>query len=292
MMTTLSSYFRRARHVLRRLSLDPRIHALLRWGGWLLMGWSLSAASLRHVSLPLAMGLVLTLSGWPAVLAALGACGGYLLFWQTHGLQGVVWTALGLVGALFGNTKTVRQQPLLIPAMGGLIVAVVGLAFQFLALSNARLGVYLLRILVGAGAAWVFTSAREHRDPVTDWLISAFVVLSLAQIFGLGYGLAGVLGTAAAFPAAALAGLALDMALVTPVPMTAVLCLLYLLRLIPWHSPWVVRLAPGAVHALVCALTGVWDLSPLPMLILGGILGQFLPEQQKIIRRRGQTGVA
>lgn len=292
MMTTLSSYLRRVRHILHRMSLDPRIHMLLRCGGWLLMGWILSAASLRHSSVPLAMSLVLTLSGWPAVLATLGACGGYLLFWQAHGLQGVVWTVLGLVGSLFGNTRAVRQQPLLIPAMGGFIVAVVGLAFQFLALSNVRLGVYLLRILAGAGAAWVFSSAREHRDPVTDWLVSGFMVLSLAQIWGLGYGLAAALGTAAAFPAAALAGLALDMALVTPVPMTAVLCLLYLLRLIPWYSPWVVRLAPGAVHVLVCALTGIWDLAPLPALVLGGILGQFLPEQQKILRRRGQTGVA
>jgi len=45
------------------------------------------------------------------------------------------------------------------------------------------------------------------------------------------------LGTVGTFPAAALAGLALDVALVTPVPMTAVLCLLYILRLAPWGNP-------------------------------------------------------
>lgn len=292
MMTTLSSYVRRGRHVLHRLCLDPRIHGLLRGAGWFLAGLVLSAASLRHSSLPLAMGLVITLSGWPAILAALGGCGGHLLFWNAYGLQGVVWVVLGLVGAAVGQTKAARQQPLLIPALGGMLVAVVGLFFQFWGLSDVRLGLYLLRILAGAGSAWVFSAARDHRDPVTDWLVSALGVLALAQVFGLGYVAAGILGTAAAFPAAALAGLALDVALVTPVPMTAVLCLLYLLRLIPWYSPWVVRLAPGAVHVLVCSLTGVWDLSPLPALVLGGILGQFLPEQQKILRRRGQTGVA
>jgi len=54
----------------------------------------------------------------------------------------------------------------------------------------------------------------------------------------------------------------------------------------------VVRLAPGAVFVTVCALTGIWDLWPLPGLILGGILGRFLPQQQKMPHRRGQTGVA
>lgn len=297
MMTTLSSYMRRGRHTLHRLSLDPRIHGILRGTGWFLAGFAFSAASLRHSPLPLAMGLVLAVPGWPGVLAALGGCGGYLLLWQAHGLQGAVWMLLGLAGSLgLGRGKLVRQQPLILPAAAALIVAVVGLGFQFWALDNTRLGLYLLRIAMGAGSAWVFAAARDHRDPVTDWVISALGVLALAQIAPLGLSLgfvaAGALGTVGAFPAAALAGLALDVALVTPVPMTAVLCLLYVLRLVPWASPWVVRLAPGAVFVLVCALTGIWDLSPLPALILGGLLGQFLPEQQKMVHRRGQTGVA
>lgn len=297
MMTTLSSYVRRGRHTLRRLWLDPRIHTVLRGTGWFLAGFVLSAAGLRHSPVPLAMGLVLSMSGWSAVLAAMGGCGGYLLFWQAHGLQGTVWMALGLLTALtLGRGKLVRQQQLILPAAGALTVAVVGLAFQFWELDNIRLGLYLLRIVMGAGTAGVFCAARDHRDPVTDWLISALAVLALAQIAPLGLCLgfvaAGALGTVGAFPAAALAGLALDVALVTPVPMTAVLCLLYLLRLVPWGNPWVVRLAPGAVFLLVCALTGTWDLWPLPALILGGLLGRFLPEQQKMAHRRGQTGVA
>ena len=297
MMTTLTTYMRRGRHTLRRLWLDPRFHTLARCAGWFLAGMILSAASLRHSPLPLAMGLVLAVPGWSAFWAALGSCGGYLLFWQAYGLQGVLWMILGLAGSLgLGQGKLVRQQPLILPAAAALTVAVVGLMFQFWQLDNIRLGLYLLRILMGAGATWVFLSAREHRDPVTDWLISAMAVLALAQIAPLGLCLgfvaAGALGTVGAFPAAALAGLALDVALVTPVPMTAVLCLLYLLRLAPWGNPWVVRLAPGAVFATVCALTGVWDLWPLPALVLGGVLGHFLPEQQKIAHRRGRTGVA
>ncbi len=297
MMTTLNSYMRRGQHTLRRLWLDPRVHTVARYAGWFLAGLAFSAASLRHSPLPLAMGLVLALPGWSAFWSALGGCGGYLLFWQAHGLQGVVWTALGLAGALsLGRGTLVRQQPLILPAAAALIVAAVGLGFQFWELDNTRLGLYLLRIAMGAGSAWVFQSARDHRDPVTDWLISALAVLALAQIapleLCLGFVAAGALGTVGAFPAAALAGLALDVALVTPVPMTAVLCLLYILRLVPWANPWVVRLAPGAVFAAVCGLTGIWDLWPLPALMLGGLLGKFLPEQQKIPQRRGQTGVA
>ena len=297
MMTTLSSYIRRAQHTLRRLWLDPRFHTFSRCAGWFLAGFIFSAASLRHSPLPLSMALVLALPGWSAFWAALGSIGGYLWFWQAHGLQGAVWALLGFAGALgLSRGKLARQQPLILPAAAALAVAAVGLGFQFWGLDDVRLGLYLLRIVIGAGAAWVFQSARDHRDPVTDWLISAMAVLALAQLSPLGICLgmvaAGALGTAGAFPAAALAGLALDVALVTPVPMTAVLCLLYLLRLVPWGNPWVVRLAPGAVFVTVCGLTGIWDLWPLPALVLGGLLGRFLPQQQKMPHRRGQTGVA
>ena len=297
MMTTLSSYVRRGRHTLGRLWLDPRIRSALRWGGWFLAGLAFSAASLRHSSMPLAMSLVLALTGWPAFWATLGGVAGYLWFWQAYGLQGAAWMALGLTVTLcLGQGKLVRQQVLLLPAAAALIVAATGLAFQFWELDNVRLGVYLLRILLGAGAVLVFRAAREHRDPVTDWLLCGLGILALAQIeplgLCLGFVAAGAVGTVGAFPAAALAGLALDLALVTPVPMTAVLSLLYLLRLAPWANPWVVRLAPGAVFVTVCALTGIWDLWPLPALILGGVLGRFLPQQQKIAHRRGRTGVA
>lgn len=297
MMTTLSSYIRRVRHTLRRLWMDPVFHTFARSAGWFLAGFFLSAAGMRHSPLPISMALVVSTPGWSALWAALGSIGGYLWFWQAHGLQGAAWALLGLAGALgLSQGKLARQQPLILPAGAALAVAAVGLGFQFWGLDDIRLGLYLLRIAVGAGATWVFQAARDHRDPVTDWLISAMAVLALAQISPLGICLgmvaAGALGAVGTFPAAALAGLALDVALVTPVPMTAVLCLLYLLRLVPWGNPWVVRLAPGAVFMTVCALTGIWDLWPLPSIVLGGLLSRFLPQQQKMPHRRGMTGVA
>ena len=297
MMTTLSSYLRRWRHTLGRLWLDPRTRSALRSAGWFLSGFALSAASLRHSSLPLSLGLVLGLTEWPALWAALGGGTGYLWFWQAYGLQGVVWIGAGLAVALtLGQRQLTREQPLLLPAMGATLVAVVGLAFQVLELDDIRLEVYLLRILLGGGATLVFREVRERREPVTDWVVCALGILALAQIEVLGLSLgivaAAAVAVVAAFPAAALAGLALDVALVTPVPMTAVMSMLYLLRLAPFGNPWVVRLAPGAVFVTVCALTGIWDLWPLPALILGGILSRGLPLPQKMPHRSGRTGVA
>ena len=71
-----------------------------------------------------------------------------------------------------------------------------------------------------------------------EWITGGLGVLALAQIapipyFGFGFIAAGLLGVYGAFPAAALAGLALDLAQVTPVPMTAALVLAYLIRLLP-----------------------------------------------------------
>lgn len=298
MMMTVASYIRRGQHILRRASLNPRVHQIARCVKWLLTGCCLSAASLRHIPLPLAMAMALSTDRWESLLVSLGGTGGYLLFWGAEGLQGAAWMGLGLLGALvLSQSRLVQQQPLLLPAVGGMIVALVGLAFQLWGFRDLHLTLYLMRILLACGAVWVFTDAREHRDPVTGWLVSMIWVLALAQIeplpwLGLGFVAAGALCAAGAFPAAALGGLALDLSHVTPVPMTAVLSLAYLLRLSPWANPWVVRLAPAMVHLLVCSLTGTWDLTPLPALLLGGVLSRFLPEQRKAVRRRGQVGVA
>jgi len=119
----------------------------------------------------------------------------------------------------------------------------------------------------------------------------------LAQIMpipylGLGYIAAGALVSAASFPAAALAGLALDLAQVTSVPMAAVMALSYLVRFLPRYPKWIARLCPGVTYLGVMALCGRMDLQPLPGLVLGGILGSFLPLPAKANHRRGETGAA
>jgi hypothetical protein len=121
--------------------------------------------------------------------------------------------------------------------------------------------------------------------------------LGLAQIapvhwLGLGYVAVGAVSATRAFPCAAVVGLALDLAAVTPVPMTAVAVLAFFVRFLPRSSRGVRCVAPGILAVLIMYLCGRWDVQVLPGLLVGGILGCFLPGTAGVIPRRGETGVA
>ena len=296
-MIAIESYVRRGKHILRRWAVDPRVHTLVRGGGYLAAGFALSAASLGQGLLPLALALVCACGGWSAVLSALGGVIGYRIFWGA-GQQVLVWLAAGLSAALLlGDRRISRDTPLLLPAIAGLIVASSGVLFQTLGMEDSPIALYLIRVVLAAGAAWLFAQVRKGRNPVLEWLTCGLAVLALVQIapvswFSLGFFAAGVLAVVGAFPAAAIAGLALDLARVTPVPMTAVLVLAYLIRLLPKSLGWAGRLAPGFTYLMVMWLCNVWDVLPLPALLLGAVVGGFLPVPGKIAHRRGETGTA
>jgi len=298
MMVTLGLYVRRGQRLLRRCMTDPKLHALAQTAGYILAGFLFSAASLGAYPQPLTLGLLCAMSGWPAVLLCIGGMTGYAVFWGTAGLQCVVWLAVGLAGALLlGGRSFSRNTPLLMPALAGLIVAASGLAFQVWLGDDTPVLMYILRIGIGGLSAWIFTLAMERRDPVVDWAVCALAVLALAQVMpipyvGFGYIAAGILAASGAFPAAALAGLALDLAQITPVPMTAVLCLGYFMRLIPGLPKWTLYGACGTAYILVMAMCGVWDMMPLPGLLAGGFASALLPGRPGLAHRRGETGFA
>lgn len=296
-MVAIQSYLRRGRHRLRRWAVDPRIHILLRCGGYFVAGFVFSAAGLGHRMLPLALAVVCACGGWSAVLSALGSLLGYRLFWDAGG-QVLVWLGAGLaVALLLGDRRISRDTPLLLPAIAGLIVASGGVLFQTLRMEDTPIALYLIRVGLAAGATWLFTQLKKGRNPVLEWLGCGLAVLALVQIapvqwFSLGFFAAGVLSAVGAFPAVAIGGLALDLAKVTPVPMTAVLVLAYLIRLLPKSLGWIGRLAPGIMYLLVMWLCDAWDILPLPALTLGAVVGGFLPVPGKIAHRRGETGAA
>ena len=298
MMISLQSYVRRGKHRLRDLALDPRLHLYTRAAAYFLAGFGLSAASLRNNALPLAMGLVCACTGWSAVLAAAGGALGYLVFWGSMGQQGLLWLLAGLtVALLLPDPRTTRETPLLLPALAGLIVSATGVIFQTWLGDTTSVGGYLLRVSLGAASAWLFSRVFQGRNPILDWLTCALAVLALAQIaptayLSLGVIASGALAVVGAFPAAALSGLALDLAGITPVSMTAVLCGSYLIRFLPRYPKWMGATAPAMVYLLVMGLSQRLDLVPLPGLLLGGIIGVFLPSPTKLPNRRGETGVA
>ena len=297
-MISLQTYVRQGRTTLRKWALDPTLHTVGRAMAYVLSGFALSAASLGNTALPLAFALVCACSGWSSLLCAAGGILGYLLFWGNAGWQCVVWLPLGAaVALLLADRPFTRQASLLIPAIASLIVAATGVVFQLHASDATPIPLYLLRTLLAGAGAWLFGKVLRERSPILDWLACGLCVLALAQIcpipyFGFGFIAAGALAVASPFPAAALAGLALDLAQVTPVPMTAVMTLAFFVRLLPRCPKHFSRSAPALVYILIMALGNYWDLLPLPALLLGSIAGSFLPAPGQATHRRGETGVA
>ena len=297
MIASMETYLRRGRRTCQRLLLNPKI----RTGGVVLLcggsGFLLSAASLGNYPQPLAMGLILAMSGWHAAVMSLGSMLGYWVFWGIAGLQGLVWSASGGLLALLLARHIPEEQPLIFPAISAFLTALTGLLFQLVLRDTVPVPVYFLRIVLAAGAGLLFPVALRRRTAVTDWLVGGVAVLALAQAsptpyLGLGYLAAGALAVGSAFPAAVLGGLGLDLAQVTNIPMTAVLCLAGVIRMIPFERKWMRCLAPGAACMVVMAICGIRDYTPLPGLIFGGGLGILMPPSQETARRRGETGLA
>ena len=297
MMSTIETYVRAGQGRIRKLSADPRVRLAGKVTACFTGGFVLSAASLANAPQPLAMAAVLAMSGYPAAVLALGGSVGYLFFWGQAGHQGLLWLVLGLSAALLLGKRPVQDEaPLLMGAIGGLIAAVSGLFFQLWRSDATPVPVYLLRVFLAAGTTRLFQLVRDRRDPVADWLGEGIGVLALSQIapfgFSLGYPAGALLAAGGAFPAAALAGLALDLAKVTPTPMTAVMCLSYLTRMLPLRIRPLRYLAPGMVYILVMGLSGHRDLTPVAGLFLGGFLSVLLPPRPELSHRRGETGLA
>lgn len=300
MMTVLESYVRRGRGQLKQLLNKPQWQLSLQAIAWFLAGLCLSAASLDHYPQPIAPAVLCAgIGGWMPLPYALGASLGYRLFWGDGGLQGIAWMAASLpVCVLMHRGKFAAAAGLLQPALAGLMVAVWGVIFQSWQGDATPIVIYMLRIGLAFGCTWLFLLVRERRDPAAEWVACALGVLALAQIaplpfMGLGFVAGGIMVAVMPFPAVALSGLALDLAGVTPVPMTAVLCLSYMLRLLPGVRKALVAAGPALSYCVIMGLCGRQDLNPVLPLALGGAVGVLLPRTGIGLRQhRGETGFA
>ena len=298
MMTSVETYLRRGRKTLGRWWSVPKVKLGLQTAFLVGSGFVLSAAALMEGPQPLAVGLAAALTGWRCLAAGLGAMLGYRVFWGQAGFQGMVWTLGGILCALLlGKREDVQDQPLLIPALCALVLSASGVGFQLLGETDTTLPVYLVRVVLAGASALLFARVARRGDTLMDWIAEGTAVLALSRVLpvpwlNLGTVAAGVLAVGGAFPAAALAGMGLDLARVTAVPMTAVLCAAYLTRMIPGkHRLWR-GAAPAAGGILVMGLCGVWDASLLPGLFAGGALGLLMPLRVQLHHRRGETGLA
>ena len=298
-MMMLQTYLRRWQRLRRQLVEDEKIRQALQFGAVFALGLCLSAASLGHLPQPIAMAVLCAgMPGWLPVFYALGAAGGYCLFWGKAAAQCVIWMAASLpVCMIAGWERGQRRLPLLQPMLSAAIVAISGVVFQIWQGENVSILLYFLRIGVAFGVTGLTAFVRRHRETPADWVALAVLALAFAQIaplpfLGLGFVVAGVLAPVLAFPGVALVGLALDLAQVTPVPMTAVLCLSALLRLLLKTPKMWQNVAPAAIYLMVMGLCGKWDLLPVPALLLGGFCSRLLPERPGRIPKRGETGAA
>lgn len=292
MLAAMETCLLRGQRKIRKWVLDPRVQETARVAAYGGGGFLLSAAPLSGAMQPLAMGLILAMTGWRAVVMALGAVAGYRLFWGSAGLQGMVWAVEGcLLALLLGKRKAAEDFPLLLTALSGAVTAVTGLCFLFFQPGTA-FPLFLLRVAAAPVSAWFFRRSLLRRENLTDWIWVGIGVLSLARLGPLGYAAAAVFSLWASFPAAALAGLGLELARVTAVPMSVVVCTAWFGRMIPFQDRRLRCLVPMAACLAVMGLCGIWEPAPLPGFLLGGILGCALPPRVDSIHRRGETGVA
>ena len=295
---TADTYLRRGQRRVESWMAHP-VCSLLVWTvGYGLGGFLLSAASIHQSFQPVAMGMVCGLSGGQALAMAVGAMAGYRVFWGQAGLQGAVWSAAGAVLALvLGKKKQISAHPMVVSMAAAALVSCLGLMYQLIFRQEADFYTYMLQVTVAGVCAGLSHQLHYHREGMTDWLAGGVLTLALSQLMplpylSLGYLACGMIGSAGPFPAGALAGLGLDLAQISPVPMTAVMCTAYLLRMLPFSKRWMKHLSPAAACLCFMAVTGIWDPEPIPGLILGGGIGMLLPVKPQHALGRGPTGAA
>lgn len=294
--TYASAFFQRLTQLLQRRGLRQALEMLASGAA----GFALSAASVSNRPLPLALGLLCAAPpGLYSLAAALGGALGYWLLWKEA--QGLAWMGLGLLAVLLvGDGPAARQQRLLLPALAAVVVSGTGLGQLLLFGDDTPLWCYLLRVWSAGGAAACFRAWRVQPKGAAEWVVGGIFTLALAQLapvswLNLGFLAAAFLCLRLPLPGAAMAGLGLDLAGVTRVPMTGVLCLAFLPRMTPRGPKWLPALSPALSFWAVSVLSGSWAILPGPGLFLGGIAGALLPGGPTPVRsqrRTGQTGLA
>lgn len=294
MMVSVETYLLRGKRRWLQLSERPGFRLgsnMLLYGGG---GFLLSSASLWQHMQPFAAGLAAGCGGLWAGFAAAGGILGYQWFWGERGVQGMFWILGALaLGYLVRKRAAPERQTELLTVGSALLTAIIGLACRLWLGDDAPPDIYLLRILLAAASACLFSRFRESRERMSLWLISSLGVLALAETgnftwLNLGCVAAGAIAAAAPLTAAALAGIGLEAA---GLPfMTAGLCTGCFLRMLPIRDQWRRLVSPSAGCLIALVLGRYWDTGCWLGISLGGILGAAVPWRWSALYRRSGTG--
>lgn len=276
---------------------SPKIRQLVWIAAYALGGLLLAAGAVLRMMQPIAVGLICAAPGLYVIPAAVGSALGYWLFWPgADGIQGIGW-ALTALGLQYGLTKWYSGEGRAgrLAAGTAFLVAAWGLVSQLLFRDRTSLMGYFVRIALGSGSVFLFLRLRDNRTATARYLAGAVAVLALAGVPGyinFGCVAAGVLAGAESLPAAALAGLSLELAGATELPVTGVLCLACFFRLLPIPGTYRRMGACGMSCIAVMALSGVWDWGTWLGLSMGGMIGAAIPWNLDPLSRHTGTGAA
>ena len=267
---TVAGYLRRRKRDLDLLAADPLTEklckAVLFGGGGLL----LSAVPGGNGPLPLGAALTAASPGLWCLLSALGAAGGYRLFWQGSWLSGLCFTALALMVRL--SFLLLRQESVLLRGgCFGLLAAAAALPF------GRQPPVWLLWGLTGCLGVWLPGWAIETGHPTAAALCFSLGLRSLAAAGpeGLCWIAAGAAAAAGPLPLAALCGAALEW---SGLPgLTAGFCGAWMLRALPVKEPWRRSVGVSAGCILGMALGRSWNIGAWLGVSTGGLLGAAVP---------------
>ncbi len=235
-IASIRSFPLRGRRVLTELLERRALRLLGACVGLVLLGFLLAGGSIAGRALPFAVGLIAAAASplW-AVPALLGASLGSVFFWGAGGeVASLVVGLLVFSAVCIAGRAGLRLSPWLMPTLTALLSLLVGLLF----LVQARFApetvlCFTARIAVASISAWAFARARTRDPPFLLYVL--FCALSGASALPLPGGIvlgqvlavmasAASVGTPPALLLATISGLAVDLACMPPISMTALFC--------------------------------------------------------------------
>lgn len=236
-LQAVQSFPIRARRMFRQSLEHPAIRNLAVCLGELLLGFLMAGGGIAGRAMPFSACLIaVSGSALRALSAMLGSAIGYLYFWGfTGGLEYLAVSVLVFSAVCIVGNADLAGAPWFMPALVASMSMLVGILFLLQArFAPAAVAWYVIRLAAAAVTAWSFRRALSGRQPGCVLYLMACVLsgcaalqiaggVTLGQILAIAAGAAAV-GTPNGLLLCVVAGLAVDISVLPPVSLTALLC--------------------------------------------------------------------